>query len=86
MYSYLMYQRGIKTAAKHPINALTQEDLNKLHQGPDFQLDYSYAQLVATIFVCLTFSTGMPILYAVATVSTFIQSIQLFDLISCFYS
>ena len=37
---------------------LTQAELNKLHIGPKFEMAYRYAEVMSTIFVCLTFSTG----------------------------
>jgi hypothetical protein len=46
--------------------ALTQDELNKLYSGSDCELAYNYAQLMSTLFVCLTFSTGIPVLYCVA--------------------
>lgn len=46
--------------------ALTQDELNKLHSGCDCELAYNYAQIMSTLFVCLTFSTGIPVLYCVA--------------------
>jgi hypothetical protein len=42
---------------------LTQDELNELHKGPPFMLSSRYAAVLATFFVCFTFSTGMPILY-----------------------
>lgn len=42
---------------------LTQDELNELHKGPPFMLSIRYATVLATFFVCFTFSTGMPVLY-----------------------
>lgn len=42
---------------------LTQDELNELRKGPPFLLSSRYATVLATFFVCFTFSTGMPILY-----------------------
>ncbi len=37
--------------------------------GPKFELAYRYAQVMSTLFVCLTFSTGMPLLNLVAALN-----------------
>lgn len=42
---------------------LVQDELNELRKGPPFLLSSRYATVLATFFVCFTFSTGMPILY-----------------------
>jgi RNA recognition motif-containing protein len=52
--------------------ALTQEELNELMVGPNFEFAFNYAQIMSTFFVCLTFSTGIPILYPIAAVNFFI--------------
>lgn len=36
--------------------------LNELHLGPVFELETRYAQLLTTIFVCLGYSGGIPLL------------------------
>eukprot|EP01038_Epipyxis_sp_PR26KG_P011217 gene11217-15051_t len=47
-------------------HALTQDELNKIYLGPKLEFALNYAQLLSTIFVCLTFSTGIPVLYLIA--------------------
>lgn len=37
--------------------------------GPKFEFAGNYAQLLSTFFVCLTFSTGIPLLYPIAAVN-----------------
>lgn len=60
------------TDEKHKLNtttnnmAYTQDLLNKLFVGPEFEFSHNYSQLITTIFVCLTFSTGIPVLYPIA--------------------
>jgi len=49
--------------------SMTQTELNKLHLGPEMALDERYAQIFTTIFVCLTYSTGMPLLLPILFVS-----------------
>lgn len=43
-------------------NKYTQAELNELHLGPEMQIDERYAQLYNTIFVCLAYSAGIPLL------------------------
>lgn len=49
--------------------ALTQEDLNKYYVGSDCELAFKYAQIMSTMYVCMTFSTGIPLLYIIAAVN-----------------
>ena len=49
--------------------ALTQEDFNKYYVGSDCELAFKYAQIMSTIYVCMTFSTGIPLLYIIAAVN-----------------
>ena len=46
-----------------------QDKLTKLFTGPEFRLSVRYAQLTNTIFVCLTFAAGMPILLPIGCAS-----------------
>lgn len=70
---YYMHKRKLRIAHKnieknfHRSKNLvfTQEELNEMQQGPRFELAYRYGQLLSTIFACLTFSSGMPVLYIV---------------------
>lgn len=43
---------------------LTKNDYFDLYIGPEFSLGSRYAEILATIFVVLIYSSGMPILYA----------------------
>lgn len=43
----------------------TQEYINK-NSGPEFMIEVRYAQLSQTMFICLMYSGGMPILYICA--------------------
>lgn len=53
-------------AFNNPESLLTQEQLNKQFVGPEFEFAFNYAQIMATLFVTLTFSTGIPLLYPIA--------------------
>ena len=72
IYNYLLYHANIKRHRTSPSLALTQSELNKIHIGPEFELSYRYAQLLSTLFVCLTFSSGIPLLYVVAAVNFYV--------------
>jgi hypothetical protein len=49
--------------------ALTQEQLNNIMSGPDFLISERVAQVYNIIFVCLVYSTGIPLLLPIATLS-----------------
>ena len=42
---------------------IIQSEYEDLYTGPDFILQVRYAQVLATIYVTLTYSSGMPALY-----------------------
>ena len=48
-----------------------QADYEDLYTGPDFLLQIRYAQLLCTVFVTVSYSSGLPILYPIAAVSLF---------------
>lgn len=48
-----------------------QQDYEDLYTGPEFILQIRFAQLLSVVFVTLSFSSGMPILYLIAAVSMF---------------
>lgn len=66
---WMKFQRRKKLARNDPSSVLTQDALNKVHLGPNMEFHANYASLLSVTFVCLTFSTGMPILYFVASVN-----------------
>lgn len=68
-YQFIKLWRTKHTAKQHPENYLTQDELNKALAGPKFEFAGNYAQLMSTFFVCLTFSSGIPILYPIAAVN-----------------
>ncbi len=63
---YIMFKWKKYKVSKDPSQALTQDDLNKMFVGPEFEFAFNYAQMMSTFFVCLTFSTGIPLLYPIA--------------------
>lgn len=69
LFAWWYYERRIRLAKKPSTQPLTQDELNKLHEGKDFEISYKYAQVMATTFVCLTFALGIPLLYFIAAVN-----------------
>jgi hypothetical protein len=51
---------------------ITQEEYEDMYSGPEFILQLRFAQFLSMIFVTMTYSSGLPILYLVAFVSLFI--------------
>ena len=49
-------------ARRDPSYAITQDELNKLHEGPPFRFAENYAQLMSTLYGCMTFNLGIPLL------------------------
>jgi hypothetical protein len=46
----------------------SQEDLEQLYIGDEFEGEKSFSRMMSTLLVCLSFSAGMPVLYVVAFV------------------
>ena len=68
-YRYYMFHKMQKKWEADPGTALNQRALNELYMGPDFLLSTRYAQLMSNFYICLIFSTGMPILTVIAVVN-----------------
>jgi hypothetical protein len=49
-------------ARHNPTYAISQDELNKLHEGPQFRFAENYAQLMSTFYSCMTFNLGIPLL------------------------
>lgn len=62
LYLYYQFAKTKYAAKNNPLLALTQDELNALHLGPQFKLSVRYAQQLSTFFVSLLFSTGIPLL------------------------
>jgi hypothetical protein len=74
LYKYYDQLRKLKAAAADPLKgALTQEELNQLHLGPDFYVSHRYAQVMADFFVCYMFCIGMPLLPIIAMFNFYIS-------------
>ena len=44
----------------------TMADYIALYMGNDYDIDYSYTEILKTLFVCLTFGTILPIIYIIS--------------------
>lgn len=71
LYKLLKFHRDKRISRTKEL-ALTQDDLNMAQMGPEFEFAFSYAQMLSTFFCCFTFSTGIPILYAICAANYFI--------------
>ena len=59
-------------ARRDPSFAITQDELNKLHEGPPFRFAENYAQLMSTLYGCMTFNLGIPLLNWIGLVNCFL--------------
>lgn len=50
-----------------------QRDYEDLYTGPSFDLQVRLSQILFLVFTCLTFSSGLPILYPIAFVTLFVM-------------
>lgn len=62
-----------KWVQKHGTRQKTQYDLNWLHAGSEFNLSRSYSIVHLVTWICLTFSSTMPIFYAVGFIFYFLK-------------
>ena len=51
---------------------LTQRELNRAYEGPEFELADKYGEHLGIVFVTMLFSSGMPILYLAAGLSFYV--------------
>ena len=52
---------------------ITQRQMNKMREGPDFELAIRYGELLNIIFIAVFYSTCMPLLLAFAALGFFLQ-------------
>lgn len=64
--------KGAVWSAKAQTNTYTQEQWQTLHTGSDFRLDDRLSQIVMLVWVTYLYSSGIPALYAILTLSLFI--------------
>lgn len=70
-YIYMHYR--LWKARRGTLLVLTQDELNMMHMGPDFILSRRYAQVLADMTVCLLFTSGIPILAAIAAFNFYVS-------------
>jgi hypothetical protein len=71
-YYWYKMQKAIAAQKEDPMVCMTQEELNSLYLGPEFVISSRYAQILSDMFICLMFSTGMPILIVIAVVNFYV--------------
>mmetsp|Transcript_9202 Transcript_9202/g.10359 ORF Transcript_9202/g.10359 Transcript_9202/m.10359 type:complete len:1049 (-) Transcript_9202:179-3325(-) len=59
----------------------SQKSYINLYTGPEFGLDFRYAQVLTLIFICMFYGSGLPLLYFF----TFVQLIILYWIDKCFF-
>ena len=65
------YLRYTKFICKDKESAPTQAHLNERMIGPDFHHSIRYPQIMVVVFVCMLYSTGIPIMYLIISVTCF---------------
>lgn len=61
------------TQNKRKTKQVTQAEYEDLYTGPEFILQIRYSQILAQIFITMSFSSGLPILYLITFVSLVIS-------------
>ena len=69
---YLKFWKAWLTKKRAPA-ALTQRVMNKMLEGPDFELAERYGEVMNLIFVVFLYSTAMPLVYALLALSLGLQ-------------
>jgi hypothetical protein len=72
IYEYFAYHGNLKAVEKSSTMAVTQSELNEAHLGPEFELSFRYATIMSTMFICLTFSSGIPVMYMITGVCFYV--------------
>ena len=62
IYSVYYVEIPVMEGTSRSSYAITQDELNKLHEGPPFRFAENYAQLMSTLYGCMTFNLGIPLL------------------------
>lgn len=60
------YDRGCRCSSKYT-KSLSQADYEDTNTGLEFLLDFKYASMLTVLYVTMLYSSGIPILYVVAT-------------------
>lgn len=62
---FLLVQRIKKAQRKEN----SQEEFEELYLGPEMLMEDRYSQLLVTFYICLLYSSGMPMLYVISSLS-----------------
>lgn len=49
-----------------------QEDYEKLYMGPEFLIEIRYSQIIASFYILMIYSAGLPLLYLIGMFQTFV--------------
>eukprot|EP00466_Bigelowiella_natans_P005077 jgi/Bigna1/71575/fgenesh1_pg.16_\ len=71
-FTYALYGVFRRWLARKSLDSLSQEELNEIYKPNEFYMGQKYANLLAQMFLALTFSPGIPILYWIFGVSLFV--------------
>ncbi len=69
---YPLFLATVNTMYRVFHKPISQSELNEMYLGPDFVLSYRISQVTMMCFLIMTYSTGIPILYAAGAVSAFL--------------
>ena len=69
LIQYVWMRVRLWYAKKSPTYAISQDELNKLHEGPAFRFAENYAQVMSTFYGVMTFNLGIPLLNWIAFVN-----------------
>jgi len=81
---------GLFPQMHYRYKSLTQRELNRAYEGPEFELADKYGEHLGVIFVTMLYSSGMPILYLATGLSFFVTYrlekwylLQVWDCLKC---
>lgn len=60
------------TCDKKKTRRRVQEDYEMLYMGPDFLIEIRYSQIISSFYIIMIYSAGLPFLYLLAMVQTFV--------------
>ena len=60
------------TCDKKKTRRRVQEDYEMLYMGPEFLIEIRYSQIISSFYIIMIYSAGLPFLYLLAMVQTFV--------------
>lgn len=58
------------TCNKRRTKKMLQEDYDSVYIGPEFIMEIRYSQIISNIFICMLYSSGIPLLYPTLIITT----------------